>query len=49
MVDDETWSIEEAKKEYHKNFPDSKWENRKVVCDDCWNIIKPSKPVYEYD
>lgn len=45
-VRDGTWSEEMAKAEYHRLFPDSKWENREVICDDCWEVVKPSRPVY---
>lgn len=47
LVRNETWSEEKAIAEYKKLFPNSKWEDRRVVCDDCWEQIKPSKPVYE--
>lgn len=47
LVRDGTWSEAEAKEEYEQLFPTSKWEDRRVVCDDCWNKIKPSQPVYE--
>jgi len=44
FVLDGTWSEEQAKEEYERHFPASKWEDRKIVCDDCWKRIKPSKP-----
>ena len=47
FVRDETWSMEKAKKEFEEMFPNSRWETGKIVCDDCWNKIKPNEPVYE--
>lgn len=47
LIRDENWSEEEAKKEYHKMFPNSKWEDRTVVCDDCWNRFGPKEPWIE--
>lgn len=47
LIRDETWSEEKAKEEFHRLFPDADWANRIVLCNDCWNIIKPEKPVYE--
>jgi hypothetical protein len=37
------WSDEEAMKEYNENFPNESKEKIKVVCDDCWQIVKPEK------
>lgn len=47
FIRDETWSEEKAKEEYKQMFPNSDWEYRIVVCDDCWNQIKPEQPWYE--
>jgi DNA-directed RNA polymerase subunit RPC12/RpoP len=47
FVTDATWSEEQAKAEYYANFPNSSWETREVVCDDCWEKAKPTSPVYE--
>jgi hypothetical protein len=32
---------EEAEKEYENYFPGVSRKNRDVVCDDCWQIVKP--------
>jgi DNA-directed RNA polymerase subunit RPC12/RpoP len=44
LVKDETWSKEKADKEYLEYFPNASMENRDIVCDDCWNEVKPDKP-----
>lgn len=33
------WSDDDAKAEWEKNFPDDKWEDRAIVCDDCYKPI----------
>lgn len=43
---DGTWSEKDAKKEYEHLFPNSKWEDRKIVCDDCWKILDITQPQY---
>jgi DNA-directed RNA polymerase subunit RPC12/RpoP len=43
---DGTWSEEDAKKEYEHLFPNSKWEDRKIVCDVCWGILDITQPQY---
>ena len=45
-VINENWSEEHAKKEYEQLFPNAKWEDRKIICDDCWKEIKPSRPIW---
>lgn len=42
LVRDETWLEEKANKEYDELFPGSSYENRDVVCDDCWQEVKPN-------
>lgn len=46
IVRDETWSDEKAKSEFDNLFPDSKFDKEKmdVVCDDCWQLVKPIVP-----
>lgn len=46
---DETWSEEKALEELKVNFPDANKEDCVVVCDDCWKIIKPARPLYKGD
>jgi len=41
LVRDETWSNEKADEEYKKTFPKSSMNNREIVCDDCWKIVRP--------
>jgi len=41
LVRNETWSDEKAMKEYKEKFPYSNTEDIEIVCDDCWQIIKP--------
>jgi len=40
-VNDETWSTEKANEEYKKTFPNSSMENRDIVCNDCWKLVRP--------
>jgi DNA-directed RNA polymerase subunit RPC12/RpoP len=44
---DGTWSESDAKKEYERLFPDSKWENKIIVCDDCWKGLDINEPQYK--
>jgi DNA-directed RNA polymerase subunit RPC12/RpoP len=41
FVRDETWNEEKANKEYKELFPSESMKNRDIVCDDCWQIVKP--------
>jgi len=41
---DDIWNDEEAKKEFKQLFPNSDWEKRDIVCDDCWAKVKPNEP-----
>lgn len=41
FVRDDTWDEDKANEEYKKNFPNDSMENRDVVCDDCWKVVKP--------
>ncbi len=47
LVRNEEWSAEKAEEEYAILFPHSSKENRDVVCDDCWNEVKPLRPLTE--
>ncbi len=47
LIRDDTWNEEMAKEEYNRLFPDSKWEDREIVCDECWQLVKPMYPWYE--
>ena len=49
FVRDETWSEERAREEFHKNFPNTSFENIRIVCDDCWKKVKPLTPQYDYE
>ena len=40
FVNDENWSEEKANEEYKKVFPDSSLDNREIVCDDCWKLVR---------
>jgi DNA-directed RNA polymerase subunit RPC12/RpoP len=42
LVRNEEWNNEKADEEYKKLFPHSSMENRQVVCDDCWQEVKPT-------
>lgn len=42
FVRDETWNEQLVEEEYRKEFPGASKENRDIVCDDCWEIVKPS-------
>lgn len=44
FINNEEWNNIKAREEYEKNFPNSKWEDRVVVCIDCWNKITPIGP-----
>lgn len=41
FIRDETWSEEKANEEYKEIFPNESIENRDIVCDDCWQKVKP--------
>jgi len=41
LIRDETWNEDKANEEYKKTFPNESMENRDIVCDDCWKIVKP--------
>jgi DNA-directed RNA polymerase subunit RPC12/RpoP len=41
LIRDETWSDEKAEEEYKNTFPGESLNNRDVVCDDCWQKVKP--------
>jgi len=41
LVRDKTWNEEKANEEYEGLFPDCSPFNREVVCDDCWELVKP--------
>ena len=41
------WNEKIAKEEYEKMFPDSPWEDRVIVCDDCYEHVKPEIPWYK--
>lgn len=42
-IRNETWSEEKANEEYKQKFPGESFENRDVICDDCWQIIRPDR------
>jgi DNA-directed RNA polymerase subunit RPC12/RpoP len=41
LIRDETWSEEKANEEYIENFPYSSMEDREVVCEECWQVVRP--------
>ena len=41
LIRNEDWSEEKANEEYRRIFPGESMENRIVVCEDCWQIVKP--------
>jgi len=41
LVRNEDWNSERAEEEYKNYFPDSSIENRYIVCDDCFELMKP--------
>lgn len=43
LIRNEEWNEDKANKEYAEEFPGQSYNNRDVVCDDCWEIIRPSK------
>lgn len=43
LVRNETWSEEKANEEYKKLFPNESIENREIVCNDCWEIVRPDR------
>lgn len=42
LVRDETWSNERVEQEYKEEFPGYSTENRDIVCDECWKLVRPS-------
>jgi hypothetical protein len=40
-IRDENWNEEEVEEEYKEMFPGKSIKNRDIVCDDCWQIVKP--------
>lgn len=45
FVRDETWSEEKANEEYKQKFPGASFENRDIICDDCWQFVKPDRTI----
>lgn len=43
LVRNGDWNQEKAEEEYKKLFPNASYENRQVVCDDCWQEVRPDK------
>lgn len=41
LVRNDEWSEEKADEEYKKYFPNDSPKNREVICDDCWEKVKP--------
>jgi DNA-directed RNA polymerase subunit RPC12/RpoP len=41
LIRDETWSDDKANQEYNEMFPGESMNNRDVVCEDCWNKVRP--------
>jgi DNA-directed RNA polymerase subunit RPC12/RpoP len=41
LIRDNGWNEDKANEEYKKLFPNSSMKDRDVVCDDCWQIVKP--------
>ena len=41
FIRDERWDDNKAEKEYNQLFPNESMENRELVCDDCWEKVKP--------
>jgi hypothetical protein len=45
FINDDEWNKDKVEKEYELEFPQSSKKNRDIVCDDCWNIVKPTKGI----
>jgi len=43
LVRDVNWNEDKIEEEYKKNFSGVSKENRDIVCDDCWEIVKPKR------
>lgn len=41
FIRDETWSEEKANQEYEALFSGCSYNNREVICDDCWKLVRP--------
>lgn len=42
-IRNETWSQEKADEEYKQQFPGESMENRDVICEECWQIVRPDR------
>ena len=42
FVRDETWNNEKREEEYQEMFPNASKEDRDIVCDDCWKLVRPN-------
>ena len=47
-VFDKEWSDEEAEAERKELFPDSPWSECDLICDDCFEKVKPSRNPEQY-
>lgn len=43
LVRNEGWGDEKAEEEYKRLFPNGPMENRDIVCDDCWQLVRPDR------
>lgn len=41
FIRDNEWSEEKAQEEYKQYFPRKSVKNQEIVCDTCWQIVKP--------
>jgi len=41
FVRNDEWNDDKVDEEYKKTFPNASMENRDIVCDDCWKIVRP--------
>jgi len=43
LIRDEDWNQEKADEEYKRLFPGESMQNRDIICDDCFQLVRPDR------